>query len=83
MNKGRRTELANLKKKSRLKIWINDLYWFRNKEGELIQNPKITDIDSRHINVFKSTGKPCSCTMCSPKKYNRTIKHKNIAYEKN
>ena len=25
---------------------------------------------------YKSTGKPCSCEMCSPYKYNRTEKHK-------
>ncbi len=26
---------------------------------------------------FKQQGKPCSCYMCSPYKYNRKIKHKN------
>lgn len=26
---------------------------------------------------FKSTGKPCSCYMCSGQKYNRKVKHKD------
>jgi hypothetical protein len=25
---------------------------------------------------YKTNGKPCSCSVCSPKKYSRKIKHK-------
>lgn len=27
---------------------------------------------------YKAQGKPCSCSMCSPYKYNRKIKHKGV-----
>jgi len=30
---------------------------------------------------YKSTGKPCSCPMCSPNKYKRKIKHKKKVFE--
>lgn len=30
---------------------------------------------------YKSTGKPCSCPLCSPEKYNRKIKHKKKIIE--
>lgn len=37
---------------------------------------KETEPNSNY-HCYKSTGKPCSCPMCSPEKYNRTEKHKN------
>lgn len=30
---------------------------------------------------YKSTGKPCSCYMCSYRKFDRNIKHKNKLFE--
>ena len=53
MNKGRRNELAALKKKKRIKRY----------KGALP-----TD---RWTNVLKSHATPCSCEMCSHRKYNR------------
>lgn len=29
-----------------------------------------------NFHCYKSTGKPCSCYLCSPEKYDRTEKHK-------
>ena len=36
---------------------------------------KITDLGNH--NAFRTTGKPCSCFMCSPIKFSRKKKHKN------
>jgi hypothetical protein len=60
MNKGRRTQLTELKYKKRLKNL----------------GLKETDPNSKYY-CYKSTGKPCSCPMCSPEKYKRTEKHKD------
>jgi len=60
MNKGRREEIAQLKKKKRIKQQFSPLI-----------------LDGRHLNVYKTTGKPCSCYLCSGEKYNRKRKHKN------
>jgi hypothetical protein len=30
-----------------------------------------------NLHCFKDQGKPCSCLLCSPEKYNRKEKHKN------
>ena len=33
--------------------------------------------DNINLWGYKTTGKPCSCKICSPNKYNRKNKHKN------
>lgn len=38
---------------------------------------KLEDLLEHNLYVFKTTGKPCSCYICSGKKYSRKQKHKN------
>jgi len=52
MNKGRRNELVNLKHKKRLKNLSRGNDWDETVRGS---------------HIYKTTGKPCSCWMCSPK----------------
>jgi hypothetical protein len=77
MNKGRRNELAQLKKKKRLRHLVNNLDVYITKDGRYIHKPKVTDIPKTEYNVYKSTGKPCSCPMCSPGKIQDKAKYKN------
>lgn len=60
MNKGRRNELAGLKKKKRL-----------NRYKGALPTDKWT-------NVLKSHATPCSCEMCSHRKYNRAKMKKGL-----
>jgi hypothetical protein len=57
MNKARRHELKMLKFKKRLK-----------KYNLLDTNPTMPI----RINCFRTTGKPCSCWLCSPTSYKET-----------
>lgn len=34
-------------------------------------------LERRYIHIYKTTGKPCNCYLCSKPSYNRKIKHKN------
>lgn len=43
--------------------------------------PELTKEELNNFNKFRKQRKPCSCWMCSPKKYNRNIKHKNNLYK--
>lgn len=62
-NKGERQRKTKLKFLKRLKKW--QLYdKFKNNEGNFF--------------MFKTTGSPCSCPICSGKKYSRKNKHKGI-----
>lgn len=61
MNKGRRNELAKLKRKKRLRHYVLDI--------------KISDIPDKSMTILKSTGKPCSCPMCSPGKIEEKAKY--------
>ncbi len=61
MNKGRRQELKQLKYKKRLRQL--GLY-----EESREKNPRG---DNYNLTCYKTTGKPCSCYMCSYKKYDR------------
>lgn len=69
MNKSRRQELKKLKFKRRLKL-------YGYKIGD-------KDIYGREINLncYKTTGKPCSCDLCSPYKYNRNKEKLNFKFE--
>ena len=59
-NKGRRNEITRLK-------------W--NKRISLLRTQFDIDEDAK-LHCYKTTGKPCSCQMCSPYKYKRAEKHK-------
>jgi hypothetical protein len=76
MNKARRNELANLKRKKRLKNYFHGLWRYTTKDGTHIYNPKWSDIPKDEQTVFKSTGKPCSCPMCSPGKIEEKAKYR-------
>lgn len=41
---------------------------------------KLLHVDG-NFNCYRTSGKPCSCYLCSPYKYKRNIKHKNKLYE--
>lgn len=50
--------------------------------GEHVIYPKLQDILNWEGNHFlKTTGKPCSCIMCSPNKYNRSEFKKKDEYD--
>lgn len=38
----------------------------------------ILNIDPSTHYIYKAQAKPCSCSLCSPYKYSRKIKHKNL-----
>ena len=76
MNKGRRIEIGNLKWKKRLHNYVNGLDIYVTKNGARIYSPKVTDIPKNCFTVLKSTGKPCSCPMCSPGKIEEKSKYK-------
>lgn len=63
MNKARRHELKMLKYKKRINILAA-----KSKSIKAYLNG-----DSINVNCYalRTTGKPCSCEMCSPYKYNR------------
>jgi hypothetical protein len=65
-NKGERQFIKKLKFHKRLKVL--DLYKLLGKPGT-------------NLNSFRTTGKPCSCYICSSRKFKRPIKHKNLMYE--
>lgn len=76
MNKGRRNELKQLKYKKRLKLrgeW--NIHTSANPRGEM---PTERD-QPYHYNYtgYKTSSAPCSCPMCSCKKYNRAKVNKH------
>lgn len=54
---------------------MNKLFRNLQKIKKFKQRQKVLKFDDDN-HVFKSTGKPCSCYMCSPYKFKRKIKHK-------
>lgn len=78
MDKGRRNEIAALKRKKRLKVWLRGVHRYKTRIGKVIMNPKLTDIPKTEHTVLKSTGKPCSCSICSPNKYNRAKAKRHV-----
>ncbi len=64
-NKGRREELTRLKSLKRLKNYLGN----KISAGSI---DKYLNTKSQH-NMFalKTTGKPCSCELCSPYKYRK------------
>jgi len=67
MNKGRRQALKQLKYINRVKV-------FASKEDK----PIYELIKSKQYIKWKSDRKPCSCYMCSPDKYSRKGKNKQL-----
>jgi len=59
-NKGRRNEITKLK-------WKKRISFLRTQYN--VEEPA-------KLYCYKTTGKPCSCPMCSPYKYDRNEKHK-------
>lgn len=83
MNKGRRNEIAKLKRKKRLQWFCSSLDVYITRDGRRIRNPKPSDIPHNEQTVFKSTGKPCSCAMCSPQKVEEKAKYRYASHETN
>lgn len=52
------------------------LYKRRLKLNGISENPTLTDIPINH-NAYRTTGKPCSCAMCSPGKVEEKAKYQN------
>lgn len=75
MNKGRRNELAQLKRRKRLHHLVNGIDVYITKDGDKINKPRVTDLPKNYQTVYKSTGKPCSCAMCSPGKVEPKAKY--------
>jgi hypothetical protein len=55
---------------------LRDLKW--NRRLKILGLKRIDPKD--HIG-YRDQGKPCSCVMCSFKKYKRPIKHRNKIFE--
>lgn len=49
----------------------------RLKYKKRLKNLGLKEAENSNFYCYKSTGKPCSCPLCSPEKYKRTVKHKN------
>jgi len=45
-----------------------------------IKRCKVLGLKPNEHYCYKAQGKPCSCNACSPYKYKRNIKHKNILW---
>ena len=58
---------------------LKGYYKFKKRlKNYRVGSKEMINVDSPAINyALKTTGKPCSCYLCSGKKYNRKIKHKN------
>lgn len=56
MNKERRRELGRLKQKKRVKQNLH------------VNIDSLPDEEKHKLHIYKTTGKPCSCAMCSPGK---------------
>ena len=64
------------KKERVLKGW----YKFKKRLTNIgLWNEK--DKPENNLNCYRTTGKPCSCLMCSGLKYSRKEKHKNKQYD--
>ena len=75
MNKGIRNYLVRKNRKRRI---LNVLCHFNtviDDDGNTVHNPKWTDVKNTWWHCYTHQGKPCSCPMCSPYKYDRK-KHK-------
>lgn len=72
MNKQERKLIAQKKFKKRLKNYgiTTEVY----KDGSSITKRGILV----NFNCYRTTGKPCSCTNCSPGKVKEKAKYKNI-----
>jgi len=77
VNKGRRLELKKTKYKKRLSKMR--LHGDGINVNVILHNPKGQTSNGVTYNFtgFKNSSKSCSCSMCSPAKYDRVIKHKN------
>ena len=81
-NRGWRKHKEKAKYIRRVKYWmLNDLYIFDNN-GNKIEHPNITQcLESKWSKIYKNTGTPCSCDMCSYGKYNRLEAKKEFRFE--
>ena len=56
----------------RTKYWMMNESFIWDDEGHKVYNQTITDcLKSHHSKMYKNTGTPCSCSMCSYLKYDR------------
>lgn len=75
MNKQRRNELTRLKYVKRIKNIVGKSNCYVNRKHEIIYNQKWIDVVNDNGQLcYKTTGKPCSCYMCSHHKYKRNLK---------
>ena len=83
-NKGWRAQQRKLHYVRRLKYYSNSAsFWYvlalwpnsrtiKNSKGELNFHPNWKDLYHHNwCSALRTTGKPCSCWMCSPNKYKR------------
>ncbi len=58
--------------KSRIVKRANDFDVFIMDDGTYVQNPHWTQLIKSHwVQVYKTTGTPCSCWMCQGESYSR------------
>ena len=65
----------------RIKYWmLQDPYIFDNN-GKKIYSPSISQcLDTHRSKIYKNTGTPCSCYMCSYGKYDRNEAKKEAKF---
>ena len=73
MNKQIRKDKEFYKYKKRLHRLVPYLFRYRDKDGEIVNNPTTDQLLKEHaFHDLKNTSTPCSCWMCSGYyKYNR------------
>lgn len=61
-----------LKYKKRIQLFVSRCDIYVSRQGEYIYNPKTIDVikDNGQL-AYRNSSTPCSCFMCSHKKYNR------------
>ena len=76
-NKGWRAQQRKLHYVRRIKFFSNSSFRFVicpfiTADGQTTEHPTWKDLEQKAWNyVYRTTGKPCSCWMCSPNKYKR------------
>jgi len=80
-NKAFRKAKEHSKWVRRVKYWmLNDPYIFDNN-GKKIFNPSISQcLEVDRSKIYKNTGTPCSCYMCSFDKYDRNETKKETKF---